>query len=140
MPVETAPDAARYPRPNLSRDTAFYWDGLREKKLLFRRCAACGYIHHPPGPMCPSCRGLDWTVEQASGRGELFSFVIMHHPALPPFPHPNPIGLVTMEEGFRVVGGLLTLNFEEIAIGRKVALEFHQPDPELVLPMFRFVA
>ena len=39
--------------PTMNRDTAFFWDGLREHKLLFQRCKDCNTVRHPPGPMCP---------------------------------------------------------------------------------------
>src|SRR5579859_2993127 len=42
-------------RPQLSRDTQFFWDGTRVGELRIQRCAACDARRHPPGPMCPSC-------------------------------------------------------------------------------------
>ena len=46
--------------PTITPDTAFFWDGLKEHKLLIQRCAACGVLRHPPRPMCPRCNSLDW--------------------------------------------------------------------------------
>ena len=69
--------------PTITPDTAFFWDGLKEHKLLIQRCAACGVLRHPPRPMCPRCNSLDWNTVAASGRGELYSFVQPQHPPLP---------------------------------------------------------
>jgi acyl dehydratase len=29
-------------------------EGLRQHRLLVRRCTRCQHLHHPPGPMCPA--------------------------------------------------------------------------------------
>ena len=46
--------------PTISPDTEFFWNGLREHKLLIQRCKGCGTVRNPPQPMCPKCRSLDW--------------------------------------------------------------------------------
>ena len=58
--------------PAISPDTEFFWDGLREHKLLIQRCAGCGQLRHPPRPMCPNCRSLDWNTIESSGRGAIY--------------------------------------------------------------------
>ena len=46
-------------------------------------------LRHPPGPMCPRCQSLEWDSLVASGRGHVYSFVVMHHPQFPPFEYPH---------------------------------------------------
>ena len=127
----------RHPHPNANQDTAFFWEGVQQDKLLFHRCAKCERIHHPPGPMCPNCHAMSWKTEQASGRGVLHSFVVMHHPAFPPFEYPNPVGLIELEEGFRLVTGLQGFDAGPPRIGDPVELMFYQADEDLRLPAFR---
>jgi uncharacterized OB-fold protein len=127
--------AAQRPRPNISPDTQFFWDGLRQRQLLIQRCADCGRLRHPPGPACPACHSLRWDTVTASGRATLFSFVVSHHPQLPSLPQPNPIGLVALEEGTRLVAGLVRVDPAAIRIGMPLQLDFLQDD-ELVLPVF----
>ncbi len=136
--AQAPPPAAakpRYPRPNVNQDTAFFWQGVADDKLLYRRCAACHRIHHPPGPMCPQCNATEWRTEESSGRGVIHSFVVMHHPAVPPFEYPNPIGLIELAEGFRLVGQLKNFRASP-AIGDAVQAMFFQADDEL--RMFAF--
>ncbi|HVN49836.1 MAG TPA: zinc ribbon domain-containing protein, partial [Acidimicrobiales bacterium] len=57
------------PAPATTRDTAFFWEALKERRLLIQRCAACGALRHPPRPMCPRCHSLDWDTVEASGHG-----------------------------------------------------------------------
>ena len=134
-PVMAAP---KRPLPGISDDTRFFWDGARESKLLIQRCKGCGALRHPPGPSCPKCHSFEWDTLQASGRGTLYSFVVMHYPEVPPFDHPNPIGLVELEEGTRLVAQLVGVQCDEIRIGQAVQVEFATfNDGELVLPQFR---
>ena len=142
QPVEaraTTPPARRRlrPRPAESRDNAFFWEGVREGRLLIQRCTGCGRLQHPPGPMCPACHGLEWDQLEASGRGRVYSFVVAHHPPVPPFEYPNAIVLVELEEGTRLVSNLLGVDPAKIEIGMPVEVEFTQVDPDLVLPLFR---
>ena len=56
-PSATAPDAGAVIRPVVSPDTRFFWDGMLARELRIQRCRECGTLRHPPGPMCPDCRG-----------------------------------------------------------------------------------
>ena len=136
-----APVAAKRPLPGISDDTRFFWDGARAGKLLIQRCQGCGELRHPPGPVCPSCHSFEWDTVEASGRGTVYSFVVMHYPEVPPFDHPNPIVLVELEEGTRLISQIVGIQPGEVRIGQAVQVEFNSfNDGELVLPQFRPVA
>jgi uncharacterized OB-fold protein/acyl dehydratase len=128
---------ARRPRPARSPDTAFFWEGVLAGKLLIQRCAACARLRHPPGPMCPGCLSLEWDTRTASGRGRVYSFVVAHHPEVPPFAYPNLIVLVELEEGTRLVSNLVGIDPAEVEIGMPVEVQFTRVDDDLVLPLFR---
>jgi len=133
-----APAPARRPLPGISDDTRFFWDGARAGQLLIQRCKACGTLRHPPGPVCPSCHSFEWDTVQSSGRGTVYSFVVMHYPEVPPFEHPNPIALIELEEGTRLISQLVGVAPGEVRIGQAVQVEFNTfNDGELVLPQFR---
>lgn len=57
-----------HPRPGLTRDNRFFWDGVAQRKLLIQRCAGCR-PQNPPAPMCPSCHGFAMEAVEGSGRG-----------------------------------------------------------------------
>lgn len=136
-----APVAAKRPLPGISDDTRFFWDGARAGKLLIQRCKGCGELRHPPGPVCPSCHSFEWDTVEASGRGTVYSFVVMHYPEVPPFDHPNPIVLVELEEGTRLISQIVGIQPGEVRIGQAVQVELNSfNDGELVLPQFRPVA
>ena len=124
------------PRPAITHDNAFFWEGIGAGKLLLQRCR-CGRLRHPPGPVCPACRSFEWEAVAASGRGRVYSFVVAHHPAIPPFEYPNPIGLVELEEGPRIVANLVGVAPEAIRIGMPVRCEIVEVEEGWKLPRFR---
>ena len=143
----TALPKIKRPAPGISDDTRFFWDGTREGKLLIQRCKACGTLRHPPGPCCPSCHSFEWDTLQASGRGTVYSFVVMHYPEVPPFDYPNPVGLIELEEGTRLIAQLVGVKPGDIKIGAKVQVEFNrfevgapEGSDDIMLPQFRPVA
>ena len=140
---DSAPAAPKYkrPKPGMSDDTRFYWEGANAGKLLIQRCTACSTLRHPPAPVCIKCHSFEWDTVQATGKGSVYSFVVMHYPEVPPFDYPNPIGLIELDEGVRIIAGLVGVKREEIKIGQRVQVEFQSfDDGELILPMFRPVA
>ena len=130
---------AKRPPPGISDDTRFFWDGARAGKLLIQRCSACQTLRHPPGPVCPSCHSFEWDALQASGRGKVYSFVVMHYPEVPPFEHPNLIVLVELEEGTRLISQMVGIPPGDVRIGQAVQVEFNTFDGDLVLPQFRLL-
>jgi uncharacterized OB-fold protein len=129
---------AKRPLPGISDDTRFFWDGARAGQLLIQRCKSCGTLRHPPGPVCPECHSFEWDTLQSSGRGTVYSFVVMHYPEVPPFDHPNPIALIELEEGTRLISQLVGVAPGDVRIGQAVQVEFNTfNDGELVLPQFR---
>lgn len=139
--AETAPapavPARRRPRPAQSHDNAFFWEGVARGELRIQRCTGCQALRHPPGPMCPHCQSLDWDAVVSAGRGSVFSFVVAHHPPVPPFSYPNAIALIELDEGTRLVSNLVGIAPADVAIGMRVRVEFTRVDDELILPLFR---
>ena len=127
----------RRPRPAQSHDNAFFWQGVAAGELRIQRCTACRALRHPPGPMCPHCQSLDWDTIVSAGLGHVFSYVIAHHPPVPPFSYPNAIALIELDEGTRLVSNLVGIAPADVAIGMRVRVEFTRVDDELVLPLFR---
>ncbi len=122
--------------PTITPDTQFFWDGLRQHRLLIQRCASCGSLRHPPRPMCPACHSLDWDTIEASGRGPVYSCVIPHHPPLPWFPEPFVVALVDLAEGVRLVTNIVDVDPEAVTVGMAVRVRFEPFDDDLVLPLF----
>ncbi len=127
----------RRPRPALTQDNAFWFEGARQHRLLIQRCKRCGTLRHPPRPMCGECRSYEWDVVDASGRGTVYSFVVNHYPQVPAFDYPLAVGLIELEEGTRLVANVIGIDPGDIRIGMPVEVEWVDHDPDLTLPVFR---
>jgi uncharacterized protein len=125
------------PRPALTQDNAFFFEGARRGALLIQRCGSCGVLRHPPRPACAVCRSFEWDTVTASGKGTVYSYVVVHHPQVPAFDYPLPIAVVELEEGTRLVADLVGVEPEAVRIGMPVDVEFVAVDDELTLAMFR---
>jgi hypothetical protein len=124
-------------RPAVSPDTQFFWDGTAAGELRIQRCGSCGALRHPPGPMCPACGAARAGYQVAAGTGEVYSYVVHHHPPVPGKGLPIVIALVQLPEGVRMVGELLGVNPERVRIGLPVRVDFARVDDELTLPAWR---
>lgn len=134
---DPAAPAARRPRPNVTRDIAFYFEAAREHRLLIQQCKACGSLQHPPWPSCAKCGSFDMGHKEMSGRGEIYSFTVVHSPVVAPFKPPYNVVLVRLEEGVNVVSEIRGVPNDQIRIGMKVEVDFVDVDAGMVLPVFR---
>jgi uncharacterized OB-fold protein len=110
--------------PLSNRDFDFFYEGLEAGQLLIQRCCDCQALRAPPGPRCLACGSPDWNTIASKGRGRLFSYTVHHHPPLPGFEMPHPIGLVDLDEGVRMLAAMDGVAPENIAIGMALEAEF----------------
>ncbi|MCL2913949.1 OB-fold domain-containing protein [Shewanella corallii] len=124
------------PKPGISDDTRFFWEGCEQGELRIQHCKACDKLQHPPAPVCMYCHSFELDYQLASGKGQLYSFVVMHYPEVPPFDHPNPIGLIELEEGVRLSAQLIDVDKDQLQIGMALEVRFETFDDEMTLPLF----
>jgi uncharacterized OB-fold protein/acyl dehydratase len=127
------PTRIRSPR---GHDNAWWWEACDEGRLLIQRCGDCGELRHPPRPMCGSCGSTRWDSIEASGRGSVHSYTVLHHPPIPGYDFPLPVGLIDLEEGTRIVANVKGCRPEDIHIGMKVECVFENTDENMKLPFF----
>jgi uncharacterized OB-fold protein len=124
-------------RPLVSPDTEFFWAGTAAGELRIQRCGNCAALRHPPGPMCPHCGAANPGYVVAAGTGEVYSYVVHHHPAVPGKQLPIVVALVQLPEGVRMVGELLGVRPDQVRVGLPVQVEFVRVDDDLTLPAWR---
>ncbi|AYE97986.1 DNA-binding protein [Mycobacterium paragordonae] len=112
-------DADAMMRPASSRDTAFFWEGVKAHELRIQKLAD-GSLQHPPVPAVwqDPTEPIDYAV--ASGRGTVYSFVVHHAPKVPGRTLPFVIALVELEEGVRMLGELRGVDPAAVEIGMPV--------------------
>ena len=122
--------------PLRAHDNAWWWDGIERGELLIQRCSDCGKLRHPPRPMCGACQSLRWDSIAASGRGVVYSHVVMHHPPIPGYGFPLAVALIELEEGPLLLSQLQGVAVDKIAIGMDVTVAFIEMDSTTSLPVF----
>jgi uncharacterized OB-fold protein len=125
------------PAPRPTEDSAVYWDAVARRELVAQRCTVCGELRHPPRPMCPHCRSLEWQEQRLAGTGSLYSYAILHHPRSPRFEYPVLAALVDLDEGVRIVSNLVGVAPADIRIGMRLTVDFEPTTEEGAVPVFR---
>lgn len=122
--------------PEPTQESAGYWRGLNEHKLLLQKCAGCGTIRHYPRPMCPACHSMETTWIEASGQGVVHSWTITHHAFHPGVRDDLPYTLATIDlaEGVRMNAQLRGVAPEMLRIGLPVRVRFETVKEGLTLP------
>lgn len=141
--TNTAPAAPkpgpRFDMPTIEAETQPFWNATREGKLMFSRCADCGKPHYYPRPFCPHCWSEAVSLEQASGRGTLYTWSTVYSNDLPPFKErlPYVAAIVDLEEGVRVSTNIVQCAPEDLKVGMAVQLVFEERTPEVTLALFK---
>ncbi|MGA7050946.1 MAG: Zn-ribbon domain-containing OB-fold protein [Mycobacterium sp.] len=124
--------------PTTNRDSEFFYEGLREHKLLIQRCSDCKTLRVPPRPMCGNCQSLNWETAESSGHGTVYSYVMPQYPPLPFFEYPYTVVLVDLDEGVRIVSNLREIAPGDVKVGMPVEVFYEAfNDDALVLHQFR---
>ena len=126
------------PEPDVSDETAPFWDAAGEGRLALPRCRACGtYVWYPRGH-CTSCHAVDLEWVDVSGRGTIYSFsVIRKAPGEWGAHVPFVLAYVELDEGPRLLTNVLTDDVEALAIDDPVEVVFHPTPGGRALPRFR---
>lgn len=125
------------PRPN--EDSAPYWEAAQKGELRMQRCLDCRHVRFPPAALCARCLSerAEWT--RLSGRGVVYSWIIVHQSQHPAFnvDVPYNVTIVELEEGPRLHSQIVACKNDEIRIGMPVQVVFDRINDEVTLPRFK---
>ncbi|HXH21006.1 MAG TPA: Zn-ribbon domain-containing OB-fold protein [Dehalococcoidia bacterium] len=127
------------PLPQLTDDNGPYLEGLRERELRLQRCGACGRYRYPPARFCPHCLSEEASWEVASGRGTLYSFIVVHQLYHPGFRDDIPynVAIVELDEGPRITSNVVGCENRDLKIGMRLVAEYFDATPEATILKFR---
>ncbi len=123
LPAPPAPDP----------DSAFFWQGLREHKLLLQQCGACNRHRFPPMPSCPYCASDKSAVRESKGLGTVYSWIVVHRAFDPAFAADVPyiLASIDLDEGGRTVSRLVGTGEAEFGMRVTVVYADHPDWTEL---------
>ena len=120
--------------------TREYWEYCGKKELRFQKCEVCGAFRFPPLSGCRDCGASQSSWVAVAGRGRVFSYTVVHHPAIPEVREDVPYAVVVVEfddaPGVHLVSNVLDVPPEEIEIGMQLELVWDEPSPGVILPRF----
>lgn len=133
---------ATMPRPVLDDpDTAPFWAGCRQHRLLVQQCTVCDAYRFAPVPICHACLSSESRWVDSRGTGEIYTWTICHrsyHPATRESLPYNAIVVRLDDCG----GALITTNLvgpganDAIHAGLRVRVAWDDLDDECSLPRF----
>ncbi len=130
------------PVPAVDPDSAPYWDGAKDGRLMIQRCNATGQTFLYSRQLVSGVVESEVEWIEASGKGTIYSFTVARRPAGAAFQGDCPYVIVSveLEEGARVMSNLVTDDPDSVAIGQAVEVVFDAVSDELTIPKFRRVA
>jgi uncharacterized OB-fold protein len=110
------------PIPAPDPESAPFWEGLKNGKLMLCRCEDTGKWIHPPLERSRYTGG-PVHFEQASGEGTIFSYIVVRQPLVPGRVPPYVIGIVELAEqpGLRI-NAIIAADPADIRIGDPVRI------------------
>lgn len=120
-----------------------FWEGLRRHEFLLYRCRQCG-AHYWPMAYCrnhdnaPPLDQMEWAA--SSGRGQVFSWIVVHQVIDPAYADelPYPLALVELDEGPIFPTRLTDCPGEQLRVGLPVEVAYLDvASTGVTLPLFR---
>lgn len=130
-----------YTRPIPVADEASkpFFDGANEGKLMLVKCSQCGTHRLPGRERCLDCWSTESEWAQASGKGKLYTYGIMHQKYHPAFAEETPYNyaLVELDEGPRLVTNIVDCEPDDLKTDMPVEAVFDHVSDEATLIRFR---
>jgi uncharacterized OB-fold protein len=127
------------PPPMADTTTLPWWEAAAEHRLVVQRCTACEVTRLPPAPVCSECRSAECDWQEVSGRGEVYTYTLVHRPIAMEQELPYVIAVIALEGsgGLRMISNLVGIDAEAVEIGMPVELVWEDMSEELAVPRFR---
>ena len=98
-----------------------FFERAREGQLTGVRCRKCGELAIPPRELCPACHERVWEPVPLAGEGTIASYTVIRvAPRAFAAEAPYAVAVVRLKEGVSLLGRLVDIPLEQIAIGMPV--------------------
>ena len=124
------------PTPKPTKESSYYWEGCSAHELRYQYCEKCERAQFPPSARCGNCHTSEIEWRRSELRGTLHSFSLVHRASTKAFVADVPyyVGLIDMNEGFRIMTNIQLTGDREIKIGAPVQIIFEKRGSATVLP------
>lgn len=127
------------PLPGVSDETKPFWDYIKQHELRMQKCSNCQKLFYPPSSMCPHCQSLESEWVKLSGKGKVYSFIIVRRATNPAFASevPYTVAIIETDEGPRYTSNLIGIDPDKVTVGLPVEAAFQDVTPEFTLLQFQ---
>jgi len=117
-----------------------FFDAARDGRLLIQRCADCNDYQFYPRQVCVHCGSANVSWAEASGRGTVHTFTVIHQQGMPGWRDEVPYvaAVIDLEEGPRMTSTIVECAPADVSIGMGVEVTFVD-EGSCVLPRFKRV-
>jgi uncharacterized protein len=136
---DRAGDMSEKPVPLTDGLSEVYWQAASRQRLLIQHCLACGSYQFYPRSHCRSCLAPEPEWVQASGRGRLHTFSVVHRSTNPEFAEDCPyvFAIVELDEGVRLATRIVETAHDRLACDSAVEVAWPVIGADPPLPVFR---
>jgi uncharacterized OB-fold protein len=122
----------KIPDPAMNVGDERYFEAAAQGKLLVKKCADCGELHHYPRGICPHCFSTNVEWLEVKGGGTIYTYSVTRRAG----PVPYCIAYVTLDEGPTMLTNIVDCDLDEVRIGQKVKAVFKKTEGGASVPMF----
>lgn len=144
MPEQTAKPPYGKPLPDMRPEGDRFWAGTREHTLLLPTGADGRPFWYPRALAPDTLEPVGWT--EAAGTGTVYTYSIHYIGPSKAYKGdpPHVVALIDLDEGVRMMSSLVkdeapdypSIDPEEVSIGMRVRVVFHDVTDEITLPKF----
>jgi uncharacterized protein len=134
-------DKPAKPLPRMVASEAPFWEGCAAGELRLQKCTECGHWRFPPSSVCPACLSEVYTWEATSGRGRVWSWIVMHQKYFAAFEDDLPynVALVELDEGPRLMSTVVPYDPSAMSCDAAVEVRFEPRENGVSVPRFTLV-
>jgi uncharacterized protein len=123
--------------PQVTPELKPFFDAARNRQLAVQKCDDCGKLRFPASPVCLACDSPKASWVPVSGRGQVFSFTIMHRAYHPAIKVPYTLAVIELKEGVKMTSNVVGIEPSKVKCGMPVEVIFEKLSDEVTLPKFR---
>jgi uncharacterized protein len=116
-----------------------FWEGCKRHEFLIQRCQNCQKAIFYPKLFCPDCLSSNLEWMKASGRGKIYSYMVVYSYQPTEFEGDLPyvVAIIDLDEGVRMMSNIIGCPPETVKCDMKVQVVFDDVTDDITLPKFK---
>lgn len=127
------------PLPTLTNLNRPYFEGAKRGEFRLQRCDGCGHHWYPASSHCPRCLSRDYQWVRVSGRGRVWSWIVMHQRYFKAFEAEMPynVAFIQLEEGPFLMSTVVGVPKGALRCDMPVEVVFEDATEDVAVPKFQ---